>query len=128
MQAYPWAAPRACIGLGMETPVPWIFIFSAAGGTQGKGGHGSVGSVIGNFSDDGHPRPAVGAVGEGIVKAPIAGRKNISQAIVTGGDVRGDKRCRATGILAGANDKSGSRLRSLVGRNSHIGDAGQRRR
>ncbi len=87
-QPDPGAADGAGGGFGMKAPVLGILIFRPAPGAEAENGHGGVGAVIGHLPDDGEPGAAVGAVGEGILVAPVAGVGDVGQAVVTGGHVR----------------------------------------
>ncbi|OIQ69703.1 hypothetical protein GALL_486950 [mine drainage metagenome] len=57
----------------MEAPVGWVGILGGAVRAHGESRHGGVGAVVGHSAHDGQARPAVGAVGEGMVPA-AAGR------------------------------------------------------
>ena len=86
--------------LGMETPVPWIAIFASTIDTHLELFHRGIGAIVGQRFYDGETRSTVGAVGEGITKAPILRIENLAQTIIAGRDVRQNQ--RAFSALIGA--------------------------
>src|ERR1035437_9041061 len=59
-------ARRARIRLRMEAAVGGVVVLGAALRAHGEGRHGGVRPVVRDVADDGVPRAAVGAVGEGV--------------------------------------------------------------
>ena len=125
-QPDPGAADGAGGGLGMKAPVLGIFIFRPALGAEVEHGHGGVGAVIGHRPDDGEPGAAVGAVGEGIPVAPVAGIIDVGQAVVAGGHVRGDQGRGGGQVPALPDGKAGAAL-GRGGATHHRIDTGQGR-
>ena len=54
--------------------------------------HGRQRPVVGDAVDNGKARAAVGAIDKGVQMAPVMRIEKLLQAIVAGGDVRGDER------------------------------------
>ena len=125
-QPDPGAADGAGGGFGMKAPVLGVLIFRPAPGAQAEDGHGGVEAVIGHLPDDGEPGAAVGAVGEGILVAPVAGVGDVGQAVVTGGHVRGDQGLGGGQMPALPNGKPGAAL-GRGGAAHHRLDPGQGR-
>ena len=125
-QPDPGAADGAGGGFGMKAPVLGVLIFRPAPGAQAEDGHGGVEAVIGHLPDDGEPGAAVGAVGEGILVAPVAGVGDVGQAVVTGGHVRGDQGLGGGQMPALPNGKPGAAL-GRGGATHHRLDLGQGR-
>ena len=99
-------ALKAGIGLRMKAPVERVSILCGAGGAHRKVIHRRGRSVIGQRADDGKARPAVGAVDKRIVIAPIGGVEQLTQAIVTGGDIGRNERGVSGLILRCHNAKA----------------------
>jgi hypothetical protein len=75
----------------MEAAVQGVFVLGLAAGAEGKVPHGGAGAVIGKVQEDGVPGAAVGAVDIG-VEVPEALRvKELPEAFLADGQVRGDK-------------------------------------
>ena len=125
-QPDPGAAGGAGGGFGMKAPVLGVFIFRPAPGAEVEDGHGGVGAIIGHLPDDGEPGAAVGAVGKGILVAPVAGVGDVGQAVVTGGHVRGDEGLGGGQMAALPNGKPGAAL-GPGGATHHRVDLGQGR-
>ena len=85
-----WTAIRAGIRLCMETPVCGIEVFPFTAWAQGELGHGSIFAVIGQGTDYGQPRAAIGAIDKRIQIAAVPGIEKLLQAIFTGGSIRGN--------------------------------------
>lgn len=100
------SALKAGIGLRMKAPVERVSILCGAGGAHRKVIHRRGRSVIGQRADDGKARPAVGAVDKRIVIAPIGGVEQLTQAIVTGGDIGRNERGVSGLILRCHNAKA----------------------
>ena len=96
-QALGWAWKRRSRGVG---------VFRPALRAHGKAGHGGEGPVIGNGAGDGPARPAIGAVGEGIEMAAVAGVVHLRQTVGAGGRVRADEHAVPLPGLAGADGES----------------------
>ena len=116
----PQARPalRAGHGLGMETAVQRVAVFGLAAGAEGEAGHAGGGAVVGDGPGDGVARPAVGAIGEGIAEARIAGRVHVAQAVLADAHIGADQHAVAGMAVAGHDDEfrlavHGGQLRDL---------------
>ena len=81
-------AHRACVWLGVEAPVSWIFVLAPARRTQRELPHRRALAIVRQPLDDGEPRAAVGAVGERVVVTPVLRVEQLAPAVGAGGDVR----------------------------------------
>ena len=86
------AAVRAAVRLGMIAPILNIAILPVTVRAHGKGAHRCLCPVIGHVLYNGEPRAAVGAVDERIAVTPVAGRSQLTQAVVTDAYIRGNER------------------------------------
>ena len=68
-------------GLGMKAPVCRVGVFPAAPGAKRETAHGRDGAVVGNGARDGVARPAVGAVGKGVLVARIGRIAHVCKAV-----------------------------------------------
>ncbi len=126
-QPHPRPAHGAGVGLGMKAPVGRVFVFRAAGRAQREAPHGGALPVVGQVLDDREARAAVGAVGEGVLVAPVPRVEELGAAVVAGRDVRGDQLI-GVGVDGAVQDEErrsafGLGVGALVG-----GDVGARRR
>ena len=90
-QSQGWTASRAGIGLGVKPAVHRVLVLLAADRAHGEGNHRRLVSIIGNIFDDGESRATQSAVDEGIAVPEVAGGEKLSQAGITGGDIRRDQ-------------------------------------
>ena len=90
-QPYPRAADRAGVRLGVEAAVRGVVVLPPALGAHREAGHRGGGAVVGDLPRYGEAWAAVGAVGERVTVAAVLGIKDLSEAILAGGDVRGDE-------------------------------------
>jgi hypothetical protein len=65
----------------MEAPVSRVVVFRLASRAHRELRHGGLRPVVGNTARDREPRPAVGAVQEGIPVAPVAWVQQFAQAV-----------------------------------------------
>ena len=86
------AAVRAAVRLGMVAAIFNIVILPVTVRAHGKGAHRGLCPVIGHVLYNGEPRAAVGAVDERIAVTPVAGRSQLTQAVVTDAYIRGNER------------------------------------
>lgn len=86
-QAEDRAAGRAADRLGVEPAVQWVEVLPLALPAHGEPGHRGGGPVVGDVPDDGEPRPAVGAVDEGMAVTPVGGVEQFGQAVITCRDI-----------------------------------------
>src|ERR1700686_3511195 len=108
-------AHQAGIGLRVEAAVRWVLVFLATHRTQCELLHRGVRPVVRDVDDNGVARSAIGAIGERVFKAAIAGIEQFLAAVGAGGQV-GEKVDRFAGIaLAGENLKPGRALRGKPG-------------
>ena len=84
-------ADRAGDGLGVVAAVERVLVLAPAIGAHGEAGHGRLGAVVGEAADDRIAGAAVGAVGEGVAVAALAGRVDLPEAVGARGDVGRDE-------------------------------------
>ena len=124
----PRPAHGAAVGLGVVASAADVAVFGGAGGAHGEPGHRGVGPVVGQRPQDREPRPAVGAVDEGVAVAPVGGVGQFLQAGGAGGQVGGGQGGRGPGG-AGQDGKpavpAAARQR-LHGQVLHHGQRGRR--
>src|SRR4030042_920724 len=72
----------------MKAAVKRIIIFCLAIGTHCERAHGGFGAVVRDILYDGEARPAIGAVGEWVMVAPVLRAEDFLEAGVTCGDIR----------------------------------------
>ena len=99
------SALRAGHGLGVEAPVQRIAVLGLAAGTEGEAGHAGGSTVVGDGTGDGVARPAIGAIGEGIAEARIAGRAHVAQAVLADAHIGADQHAVAGMAVAGHDDE-----------------------
>ena len=127
-------AHRAGVGLRVEAPVGRVLVLPPARRAQRERAHGGALAVVGQVLDDREPGAAVGAVGERVVVAPVAGVEQLAPAVGAGGDVRRDElvRARVGGALQDHEAVAGRRAVDRVPRRhlAHLvrGDVAARRR
>lgn len=90
LEAEPWSAGRAGVGLGMETAVGRIVVFGLALRAHCEGRHAGIGAVIGHSPDDRQAGAAVAAVGQRIAVSPVGRIGDVGQAVRAEGGVGGD--------------------------------------
>ena len=90
-QPHAGAAHRTRVGLRVEAAVARVLVLPPAGRAQREAPHRRPLAVVGQVLDDREPGPAVGAVGERVVVAAVAGVEQLATAVVAGGDVRRDE-------------------------------------
>ena len=110
-------ALRARVGLCVEAAVAGILVLAPAFRAHGESRHRGVRAVVGNVADDREPWPAVGAVGERVAKAAIAGVEDLGEAVGAGGAIGRDRgpRLAVAGALA-------NREAALAGLLQRLGD------
>jgi hypothetical protein len=118
------AARRAGIGFRMESPVERVFIFGAAVRTEGKAGHGGMGSVIGDIVYDSKTRAAVCAIDEGVEVASVGRIKQLTKAFAAYCRIGGDVCISAARCAAGYYLKGKIAFRRN-GRSAYPGDCRQ---
>ena len=101
-------ARRAGDGMRMEAAIPGIPVLGPARLAHREPGHGGVGPVVGDVRGDGETRPAVGAVGERVAVPAGAGIPDLGEAVLAGGNVRGDQGEPATPRNLARHDGEGS--------------------
>ena len=65
----------------MKPPVRRIVVFGGAVFAETKVRHRRERPIVGDAFDDGEPRPAVGAIDEGVQVTPVGGIEQFAQAI-----------------------------------------------
>src|ERR1700687_2763799 len=80
-------ADGAGIGLRVEAAIRWVLVFLATRGTQRELPHRGVWPVVGDVDNDGVARAAIGAIGERVFKAAIAGIEKFLAAVSAGGKI-----------------------------------------
>ena len=78
------------VRLGVEPPVERVLVLGAAAGAHLECRHRGQRPVVGNAADDREPRPAVGAVREGVPVTTVRRVHQLGEAGLTGRDVGGD--------------------------------------
>ena len=68
----------------MKATIGGVLVLRLAGRAHAERRHGRHRAVVGDVLNDGVARAAIGAVGEGIAKAPIRGIAEVAPAIVAG--------------------------------------------
>ncbi len=101
------AAVPAGVGLGVEAAVERVVVLGLTGGAHAEGGHGGLGSVVGDAAHDGETRAAVGAVDEGVEVAAVGGMEELGDAVGTGGDVGRDEGVGGAGAGALQDEEAG---------------------
>jgi len=71
----------------MKPAVQWIVVFLLTLGAHLELTHGGIGAVIGDILDNGEPGATVGAVSKGIAVAAVGSGENITETILTGGNI-----------------------------------------
>ena len=90
-EPHPWPAHRTGVRLGMKPPIERIIVLGLTVGAHDKLIHRRLRPVVGDVLNDRKSRPAVGAVGERVIVAAIAGREDLPLAVFAGGDIGRDK-------------------------------------
>ena len=104
------AADGTSIGLCVEAAIGGILVLFAALRTEHEIFHRGVRPIVRYIDHNGVARAAVGAVGEGILEAPVSGIEQLVAAILAGGQVRKHvDRFPLVGV-AGVNLKAGGAL------------------
>ena len=98
LQPYPRAADGTGVGLGVEAAVGGIFVLALAFRAHLEGIHRGRGAIVWDLPRYGEARATVGAVGERVSVAAVRGIQDLTQAVLAGGDVRGDE-CPPPGAL-----------------------------
>jgi hypothetical protein len=106
------AAGMATVGLGMESPVGRIMVFTPARLTHGKRLHGSLRPVIGDRFYNAEPGAAVRAVDKGIGIASVSAVIQFGQTLPAKSNVRRD---RCGGLSAAAAGDDGKTGRYFIG-------------
>jgi len=96
-------ADFAGVRLSVEPSVGDVGVFFAAVIAHLERGHTCGRPIIGQFADDGIPRPAMGAIDEWVIKPPIAGIEKFPKAVVAGGEVGGNRGYFALAVFARDN-------------------------
>ena len=94
-QCDPWAAVAAGNRFGVETAIARVCVFRFARRAHRERRHGRARAIVRDSSNNCETRPAMRAIGEGIVGAPFARIRDFRGASATDGRVRGDLRMRA---------------------------------
>ena len=117
LEAQRGAAGRAGVGLGMEAAIARVVVLAPAGLAHRECRHGRLGAVVGHALEDAQPRPAVGAAGERVGKAPVEGIADLCQAAPAGRKIGADPE-RDPVIAPARQDTEGAAApgRELVGR------------
>ncbi len=76
--------------LGMEAAVERVLVFGGTVRAERETRHGGVGPVVGDVTDDGETRAAVGAVDERVAIAPIGRVEQLAQAVGADAHIRRD--------------------------------------
>ena len=90
-QPHPRPTRGARVGLGVKAPVGRVFVLGPAGRAEREAPHRGALPVVGQVLDDRESWTAVCAIGEGILKAPIARIEELGAALVARRDVRRDE-------------------------------------
>src|SRR6202043_257838 len=96
-------AHRAGIGLRVEAAVLWVLVFLATHRTQCELLHRGVRPVVRNVDNDRVAWAAIGAVGERVFKAAIAGSEQFLAAVEAGGKIGKNIDGLAGIVVAGKN-------------------------
>ena len=113
-------------GLGVEPPVGRVAILLLAGGAEIEAPHGRLRAIVGDGLDDGQPRAAVRAGGEGIAVAPGEGIGDLLRA--GGAHRRVGCDLGAGGAVDALDDVELQRQRAFEGARLDRFDVGERRR
>src|SRR5579872_97239 len=111
----------------MEAAVQRVAVLIPAARAHGEAPHGGVGPVVRQRVDDAVARPAVGAVGERIVIAPVFRIEDLTAAIGARGEVREHNRAPLALPVAFGYPEAGVTGRLADG-GFHRRDRGVRRR
>jgi len=123
-----WTAGRAGHGLGMEAPVRRVGVLSGALRAKGKAAHGRDGAVVRDGPRNGVARPAVGAVGKGVLIAGVGGVVHVGQTVGADAHVGAYKHAVPGLARAGNNAKipfAFNRLQVVLRHASQTGQRGQ---
>ena len=88
----------------MEAAVERIGVFVGATRAHGEILHGRCGTVVGQRPNDGEARAAVRAVDKRIAVAAVCGIEQLVQAVVAGGQIRGNQRGLLGVVIVGEAD------------------------
>ena len=111
----------------MKAAVGGVVVLRLARVAHAEGGHRRPRPVVGNVTDNGEARPAVGAVDEGVEVTAVARVKELAQAVSADGDVRRNQRLASLGFLAGQNAELTVTVRGKL-RDADLSNARQGRR
>jgi hypothetical protein len=75
----------------MKPPIAGIMVFCSTTGTHGENLHGGALSIIGDVLNNAVPRPAIGAIEEGVEISAVLGGEELTEAIGTCRQVGGDQ-------------------------------------
>ena len=121
VQVQPGAAGRAADRLGVEAAVGGVVVLGRAPLAHGERRHRGQRPVVGHVADDGEPGPAVGAVDERVLVAPVGRVGQLAQAVGAGGGVGGHQGAAQPGLgVAGGDDEF--RFRRATRRDGGGGD------
>jgi hypothetical protein len=84
----PGTAHSTGIWLSVKSSVARVLILALTFRAHGEVRHGRGGTVIGQGTDYGKPRAAVGAVYERVKEAPVLRLKELTETVVANADVR----------------------------------------
>ena len=90
-----WTAGSAGDRFGVETTIARVCVFRFARRAHRERRHRRIRAIVGDSSNNREARPAMRAIGEGIVGAPLARIRDFRGASATDGGVRCNLRMRA---------------------------------
>ena len=123
----PRPAGRAGVRLRVEAAIERVLVLGAARLAHLESGHRRQRPVVGDSLDDREPRPAVGAVDEGVAESAIARVEELGEAVLAGRGVRRDRSARLTPGLALEDPEPALSARRQLLRHDAV-DRRQRRR